>query len=343
MITPVILCGGNGTRLWPRSRKAMPKPFLPLVGERTLFEATIDRCADRTMFAPPMIVTGQIHLDHVMAQLGGVEGARIIVEPSARNTAPAIALAALSLPADAIMLVCPSDHHIGNTAAFADAVGHAATLATGGWLVALGIAAQSPETGFGYIQRGEAIGDDGFRAARFVEKPDADRAAAFVASGDYSWNGGIFAFRAGTYLTELGRFRPDILEQSTAAMAAMRTDDATIYPGASAFDAISGESIDYAVMEHTHFAAMVPVAMDWSDIGNWQALHAALDQDPAGNIQRGNVELHDCRNVMVDSDGPHVSVIGLDNIAIVVDGNDVMVTTLAQAQHVGKLSRATNQ
>jgi mannose-1-phosphate guanylyltransferase len=339
-IVPVILCGGSGTRLWPRSRVAMPKPFLPLVGTRTLFEATLDRCAG---FAAPLVVTGKAHLGHVQAQLGPASDAQIIVEPEAKNTAAAIALAALRLPDDAILLVCPSDHHIGDPAAFRAAAEAAAALAQQGWLVSLGIAATAPETGFGYLKRGEAIDANGFRTAQFVEKPDRARAEQFLADGSYCWNGGIFAFRAKEFLDELEHHRPELAAAVYRSVAAGHDEGPCLYPEPRAFAAITGESVDYAVMENTEKAAMVPVDMAWSDIGNWQALHAALPQDAAGNASRGPVELVDCRNVLVDSDGPRVSVIGLEGVIVVVDGNDVLVTSADGAQLVGKLSGASNQ
>ncbi|MBS0482111.1 MAG: mannose-1-phosphate guanylyltransferase [Proteobacteria bacterium] len=340
---PVILCGGSGTRLWPRSRAAKPKPFLPLIGERTLFEQTLARCGNPDQFAAPIVVAGTAHLDHVESQLGGRDDARVIVEPSARNTAAAIALAALRLPGDAIMLVCPSDHFIGDSAAFAGAARAAALLAGQDWLVSFGIEAKTPETGFGYLQQGEAIGDGGFRVARFVEKPDRGRAEQFLAHGGYAWNGGIFAFKASTFLSELGAHRPAILAAAQDAVARGREDGARFHPDAAAFARIDGESVDYAVMENTARAAMVPADMGWSDIGNWEALHAALDRDGQGNAARGQVELVDCRNVLVDSDGPSVSVIGLEDVIVVIDGDDVMITTAAGAQKVGKLHRAANQ
>lgn len=343
VIVPVILCGGSGTRLWPRSRASRPKPFLPLVGDQTLFEATISRCAADAGFSPPVVVTGAAHLEHVEKQLAGTAGAAIIVEPAAKNTAAAIALAALRLPPDAIMLVCPSDHHIGNSAAFAASARAAAALAAEGWLVSFGIDAKSPETGFGYLKRGEAINDDGFRVAQFVEKPDLERATAFLAEGIYSWNGGIFAFRVGDFLAELSAHRPAIADAVASAVAAGREDGARFHPDSGAFAAIAGESVDYAVMENTSRAAMVPADMDWSDIGNWQALHVARDRDGLGNATAGPVELVDCRNVLVDSDGPRVSVIGLEDVIVVVDGNDILVTTAAGVQKVGKLYGAANQ
>jgi len=343
-IIPVILCGGSGTRLWPRSRAVKPKPFLPLVGDSTLFEATLRRCAGGDGFGPPVVVTGKAHLEHVEAQLGGDPNAAIIVEPAARNTAAAIALAALRLPEDAVMLVCPSDHHIGDCEAFAASARAAATLAAEGWLVSFGIEAKTPETGFGYLKRGEALERaGGFRVAQFVEKPDLDRATAFLAEGIYSWNGGIFAFRVKDFLDELKAHRPAIAAAVAQAVAGGSSDGRRFHPDAEAFAAIDSESVDYAVMENTARAAMVPADMAWSDIGNWQALHAARPQDEAGNATAGPVELVDCRNVLVDSDGPRVSVIGLEDVIVVVDGNEVLVTTAAGTQKVGKLQGAVNQ
>lgn len=342
-IVPVILCGGSGTRLWPRSRAIKPKPFLPLVGEQTLFEQTVGRCLAKEGFAPPVIVTGADHLPHVEAQLGEMSDASIIVEPAAKNTAAAIALAAMRLPGDAVMLVCPSDHHIGNCEAFTTAARTAAALAREGWLVSFGIDAKFPETGFGYLKRGEGIGADGFRVAQFVEKPDLGRAEAFIADGGYAWNGGIFAFQVSSFLAELAAHRPQIAAAVEQAVRSGRDDGRRFYPDAGAFSAILPESIDYAVMENTSRAAMVPANMDWSDIGNWQSLHAARPRDGDGNSATGPVELVDCRNVLVDSDGPRVSVIGLRDVIVVVDGGEVLVTTADGAQRVGKLSGAVNQ
>lgn len=335
-IHPVILCGGSGTRLWPRSRAERPKPFLPLLGERSLFEATLARCAD-ARFAPPMVVAGARHLDLVEAQ--GPPEMRIVVEPDGRNTAPAIALAAALLPAEAIMLVCPSDHHIADADAFRAAVDAAAELAGEGRLVAFGIAPDRPETGYGYIQRGAPI-VGGFEIARFVEKPDEARAREFLASGDFSWNGGIFAFRAGVFLDELARHRPAMAQAVRAAVAQGTQSGRRFHPAASAFAPIEAESIDYAVMENTRNAALVPVAMGWSDIGSWSALRDARAGDAAGNVVHGAAELVDCRGVMVDSDGPRVSCIGLDDVIVVVDGGEVLVMRAGSAQAVGKLDGA---
>lgn len=343
-IVPVILCGGSGTRLWPRSRKTKPKPFLQLVGENSLFTATVLRCTAEHGFASPVIVTGAAHLQHVEEQLPEPAKTRIIVEPEARNTAAAIALAALRLPENAVMLVCPSDHHIGDCEAFRIAAKEAAALASNGWLVSFGIAPTAPETGFGYLKQGEAIpGTAAFKVESFVEKPDLVRAMEFLSSGDYAWNGGIFAFQAGTFLAELGQHRQEILDAVRASVAAGRADGQRFLPDAAFFASVPSESVDYAVMENTDRAAMVPAVMAWSDIGNWQALREALEYDDAGNATSGTVELKDCNNVLVMSDGPRVSVVGASNLIIVVDGNDVMVCTPEGAQNVGKLSGAANQ
>ncbi|MXO57909.1 mannose-1-phosphate guanylyltransferase [Pontixanthobacter gangjinensis] len=342
MIHPVILCGGIGSRLWPRSRAAKPKPFLPLVGSSSLFEATLERCSNTHLFAPPCIVTGAAHLEHVEAQLGGREGATIIVEPEGKNTAPAIALAALRMNADAVMLVCPSDHHIDDEVAFRAAAESAAALADQDWLVAFGIEATKPETGYGYIKQAEPLGS-GFQIANFVEKPDLATAQSFLDSGGYSWNGGIFALRAGAFLDELTRFRPEMMADLRAAVEAGSLQGRSFYPAPEPFSRIKGESIDYAVMEGTDRAAMVPVNMGWSDIGNWEALRDARARDADGNSVTGKAELVDCRNVLVESNGPRVSAIGLEDIIIIVDGDEVLVTSSAGAQKTGTLEGAKSQ
>jgi mannose-1-phosphate guanylyltransferase/mannose-6-phosphate isomerase len=340
LIQPVILCGGSGTRLWPRSRKDHPKPFLPLVGERTLFEATLDRCADPQQFASPIVVAGEAHVHHILAQSGG--DTTLIVEPAAKNTAPAIALAAAHLSPDTVMLVCPSDHHIADDAAFIAAAQSAVRLARQDWMVAFGITPDSPETGYGYILRGEAI-DGGHRIARFVEKPDRARAEEFLADGGYSWNGGIFAFRAGAFLSELATYRPEMAEAVRCSVADASREGSILRPAANPFAEIIAESVDYAVMENTENAAVVPADMGWSDIGSWKALRDVRPHDANGNAVIGSGELIDCCNVMVETDGPRVSVIGLQDVIVVVDGDEVMVTTAAGSQKVGTLKGAVNQ
>lgn len=339
-IHPVILCGGGGTRLWPVSRKAKPKPFIPLVGEQTLFQEAVGRVAGDPRFAPPIVIAGEAHIPLIEAQIADAKGWQLIVEPIARNTAPAIGLAAALLPEDAIMLVCPSDHHIKDAAAFRHAALTSADLAAQDYLVSFGIAADKPETGYGYLQHGELL-SGGFEIRRFVEKPDLPTAQAYLASGDYSWNGGIFAFRAGKLLAELAEHRPEMARLVAEAVATGRAEGSRFYPASTPFVAIEGDSIDYAVMENTARAAMVPVTMGWSDIGNWAALADALGD---GNVARGTrVDLDQCRNVLAVSDGPRISAVGLEDVCIVVNGDEVLVTTRSGAQRVGKLPGAANQ
>jgi mannose-1-phosphate guanylyltransferase/mannose-6-phosphate isomerase len=340
LIHPIILCGGSGTRLWPKSRKAKPKPFLPLVGETTLFREACDRCDDAALFAAPMVVAGPQHVDLIAQQAS--DGVSVIVEPAARNTAPAIALAAAKLDPQAIMLVCPSDHHVADTMAFRQASQIAADLARKGSLVAFGITPDRPETGYGYIKQGKALGD-GFVIERFVEKPDLARAEAFLAEGGYSWNGGIFVFRAGQLLDELSAHRPDMAEKVKASIAEGSSKGIEFHPAADHFKAIEGDSIDYAVMENTKAAAMVPVSMGWSDIGDWAALKAALECDAQGNHAPDNAELMDCMNVLAVSDGLRISAVGLEDLIIVVDGDDILVTRQGHTQKVGKLRGASEQ
>lgn len=339
-IIPVVLCGGSGTRLWPRSRKAVPKPFLPLLGDVTLFQQTLARASDPELFGAPVIVAGEAHQDLITRQAG--DDATLIVEPAARNTAPAIALAAAALPADAIMLVCPSDHHIADAEAFVATARAAADLAAQDWMVSFGIEADRPETGFGYIRRGAPIGN-GYEVASFVEKPDLARAEAFLADGGYFWNGGIFAFRAGAYLAELERHRPAMASLVRTAMAGARREAGRVLPDGDPFRAIDGESVDYAVMENTGRAAVVPADMRWSDIGNWEALRDARPRDELGNTVVGTAELLDCRNVLVETDGPRVNVVGLEDVIVVVDGDEILVASAKGAQLVGKLRGASQQ
>ena len=338
-IIPVILCGGTGTRLWPRSRARKPKPFLPLIGAQTLFEQTLVRCDDRRYFEPPIIVTGARYLEYVRCDLAARQAARIIVEPQSKNTAAAVALAAFRSPEDAVLLVCPSDHHIPDMATFVETACKAAEVARQGWLVCLGIPARVPETRFGYLRRGASLGSSAYQVSQFVEKPDLSRAAAYVDSGEFAWNGGIFAIRACDYICELQKYRPTLAAAVEAAVQSGTKRDEAFYPEAEAFAAVEPESIDYAVMENTDRAAMIDAPIGWSDIGNWFGVHGARTQDEFGNSVQGPVEVVDCRNVMVDSDGPRVSLIGVEDMIVVVDGDDIMIMSADSADRVPKLLR----
>ncbi|WP_040465146.1 mannose-1-phosphate guanylyltransferase [Erythrobacter sp. NAP1] len=344
-IHPVILCGGGGTRLWPVSKQALPKPFLPLIGERTLFQQSIDRVSGRPNFAKPTVVAGEAHHGLIADQASG--DIRIVIEPCARNTAAAIAIAAHSLSPDDIMLVCPSDHHISDESTFHSAAMAAARLASQDWLVSLAIEPTGPATGYGYLQTGEALGG-GNRIGRFVEKPDLETAKRFLASGNYSWNAGIFAFRAGFLLDELNSHRPEMAALVAESFRKGQKTDTTFRPAPSPFEQIAGESIDYAVMENTSRAAMVAADMGWSDIGDWDSLAKAICEDAGranedGNVAKGRADFLDSEGVLTFSDGPRVSVVGLENICVVVDGDEVLVTSRDQAQLVGKLPGASSK
>ena len=335
VIHPVILCGGSGTRLWPLSRPDRPKPFVPLVGERTLFQQTLDRVAGAGQYAEPVIVAGPAHI-HWIEQQAERRPCRLLIEPCARNTAPAIALAAAVLSPDTIMLVCPSDHYIADPAAFHDAVAKAAELAARGRLVSLGIVPTHAETGYGYIQAGDALGQ-GRAVLRFVEKPDASHAARFVQSSQYLWNAGIFVMRAGSYLEELARYRSEMAELVQHAVASGRKDGATVFPEEASFCRITGESIDYAVMENTACAAVVAANMGWSDIGNWDALMKARSETGQALVGSPHRQ-HKCSDVMIRSDGPRVSVLGLNDVVVIADGGEILVMSRKAAQDVGTLA-----
>lgn len=342
-IVPVVLCGGSGTRLWPRSRASKPKPFIPLLGDQSLYEATLARCGDRDIFARPVVVVGERHLEFARPQADAIApDALFLVEPLGRNTAPAIALAALAIDPDDVMLVCPSDHRIVDSSAFSAAARKAAELASAGSLVSFGIEATAPETGYGYIKRGEPLGP-GYKVEKFVEKPDLDTALSFLADGNYAWNGGIFAFRAGTFLEELGKHRPELLAATRAAFDAAARDDRNIRPDEALFAQIAGESVDYAVMESTDSAAVVDVSMGWSDIGNWDALYGERAEAKDANVIIGPGEIIGASGTMIDSDGPHVTVVGADNLVIVVDKDDIMVASRDAAQQVSQASRCKAQ
>lgn len=342
-IVPVILSGGSGTRLWPMSRPEHPKQMLALTAEETMLQLTARRTPQGDVFAAPVIVANALHADMVEGQLGAVgAGAQaLILEPMGRNTAPAIALAALAVPGDAPMLVMPSDHVIADIDAFHAAIHAAIPAVNDGWLVTFGIAPDAPETGYGYIQVGEAIGAGIHRVARFVEKPARDVAEAMIASGDHAWNGGIFLFRADAYLDALTRFAPDMLAAAQAAMDGAIRSGTRILPDATAFAASPSDSIDYAVMEKAERVAVVPVSMGWSDVGSWDALHAISDCDGQGNACRGDVVAIDTADCLVRAGkGKRVALVGVSDLIVVVDGDDVLVLPRGRSQDVKRIIEA---
>jgi mannose-1-phosphate guanylyltransferase/mannose-6-phosphate isomerase len=343
LIYPVILSGGVGTRLWPLSRSLFPKQLLALAAEKTLIQDTALRAVGER-FAAPLIVCNQEHRFLIAEQMraAGVSPLSILLEPVGRNTAPAAAVAALAITEqdpDGILLLLPADHVVTDAAAFSEGVGVAAEAAQEGHLVTFGIAASGPETGYGYIQRGEALNGSKrtFAVARFVEKPDAATAAAYVESGEYFWNSGMFAFRAATFLSEMERLAPDILAACRAAMAEGRKDLDFFRLAETPFSASRSISIDYAVMEHTDKAAVVPVDMGWSDIGAWDSLWAISGKDAAGNATRGDVLTHDVRGSYLRSEGPTLAAIGVDDLVVVATKDAVLVSHKTRAQDVKRI------
>ena len=340
-IVPVILSGGSGTRLWPMSRPEMPKQLLALTAEETMLQLTAKR-AHGEAFAAPIVVANARHADHIDAQLKAVGAApqAVILEPVARNTAPAIALAALAAKGEDALLVMPSDHVIADVPAFHAAIEAAMPLVADGWLVTFGIAPDAPETGYGWIKVGEPLAEGVHRVDRFVEKPPLDAAQAMLASGDHAWNGGIFLFRADIFLGALAAHAPGMLTATQDAMSKARRDGVRIYPDAEAFGASPSDSIDYAVMERAERVAVVPVAMGWSDVGSWDALHAISDRDAAGNVHRGDVLAIDTQDCLIRSDGIRIAAVGVSDLIVVASGNDVLILPRGRSQEVKKLIEA---
>ncbi len=339
-ITPVILSGGSGTRLWPLSRELYPKQLLPLVGHSTMLQATVERL-DGLEAAPPVVVCNESHRFLVAEQLRqiGITAQAIVLEPAGRNTAPAIALAALAAQAadpEALLLVLPADHVIRKVPAFQAAVERALPAAEAGRLVTFGIVPDAPETGYGYIRRGAAEGDV-FRIAQFVEKPDEDRARDFLASGEYYWNSGMFLFKARRYLEELQRFAPDIATAAAAAAQAATPDLDFLRIDKAAFEACRSESIDYAVMEKTADAVVVPLDAGWSDVGSWSALADASDQDALGNVTHGDVILEDCAGSLFHAESRLVTAVGLRDHVVVETKDAILVAPKDRVQDVKKL------
>jgi mannose-1-phosphate guanylyltransferase/mannose-6-phosphate isomerase len=339
MIQPVILCGGAGTRLWPESRGHRAKQFLPLTGPHSLFQQTVARTPASVAFLLPIILCGEGHVAAVREQMGAGE-ASLLVEPMPRNTAAAIALAVARADADTLLLVMPSDHVIADVAAFHAAIAKGARLARQDWIVTFGIAPTGPETGFGYIANGGALGEDGFAVDRFIEKPPLADAEAMLAAGGYSWNAGIFLFRAGRMRDAMLTHCRAIFEAADRAVASGLIDGEALHADAVHFAQAPSESIDYAVMEKDDRVAVVPASMGWSDLGSWQAVHALAPKDAASNAVTGDAFLHDSHGNLVRTGGKRVSLVGMDNVAVIVDGDDILVMPLARSQDVRAAAKA---
>ncbi len=338
-IVPVILSGGAGTRLWPLSRPERPKQLLSLTAPETMLQLTAARVADRAMFGPALVVAGAAHEAEISGQLAsaGASDATLILEPTGRNTAPAIALAALVANADDLLLVMPSDHLIEDVAAFHAAVGAGKRAAEDGWLVTFGMTPIAPETGFGYIERGDALGDGVYAAARFVEKPDAATAQGYVSSGKFLWNGGIFLLRASALIDALERHAPDVLDACRRAVAGGGRDGRNFRPREAAFAASPSVSIDVAVMERAERVAVVPATMGWSDVGSWDALYDVSPKDADGSslaATDGAVLAIDCRDLLVRAEGIDVTAIDVHGLTIVATRGQILIMPRGSSQRV---------
>jgi mannose-1-phosphate guanylyltransferase/mannose-6-phosphate isomerase len=341
LLIPVILSGGAGTRLWPLSREMYPKQLLALAGKMTMLQDTVTRLAGIAGAQPPIIVCNEAHRFTVAEQLRtlGVQASAILLEPAGRNTAPAVALAAFKaqqLDPDATIVVAPADHVIRMLRVFQTAAETAAALAEEGKLVTFGIVAHAPETGYGYIRRSEGAGP-AYPVAQFIEKPPLDMATQFVASGDYYWNSGMFVFKAARYLAELAVYAPDILEASQAAFAAAKSDLDFSRIDKTEFEKCRSESIDYAVMEKTRDAVVLPLDAGWSDVGSWSSLFDALPADEEGNVLQGDVMVHDTHDCYVHSTSRLVAAVGMDDHIIVETKDAVLVAPKERVQDVKEL------
>jgi mannose-1-phosphate guanylyltransferase/mannose-6-phosphate isomerase len=342
IVIPVILCGGSGTRLWPLSRDTYPKQFLRLLDNESLLQQTVRRLQCVEGLGPAILVSGEASRFVVAEQMReiGVEDSTILLEPARRNTAPAIAAAAFqaqALHGDPILLVLPSDHVVKDIDAFCTAIHYAREAALKGELVTFGIKPHSPETGYGYIRAGSSETAVARPVLEFVEKPNRATAEQYVASGNFYWNGGMFMFRASRYLEELESHEPAIAAACRQAVEAGARDIDFVRLGAKEYSASPDNSIDYAVMEKTNRAAMVPLDAGWSDIGSWASVRDASKQDAAGNASRGDVMLRDCEDCLVQSSSRLVATVGLRNTVVIETPDAVLVMDADHAQDAKKL------
>ncbi len=342
-IVPVILAGGQGTRLWPLSRSARPKQFLTLTGALSPFQETLKRVADTARYLPAIVVTGADYrfLVGEQAEDVGVALSAIMLEPVARNTAPAIAAAALlarkQFGPDAVIHVLPSDHSVETDAGYWQSVEVAAAAAASGQLVTFGITPTAPETGFGYIEAGEETGAGTRAVKRFVEKPDASKAEAMIAEGGYFWNSGMFMLGVRSFLGECETLAPEVYDAAHGAVERARTDLDFMRLDEEAFEKAPNISVDYAIFEKSKLVHVVPVSFAWSDLGSWDAVWKVSDKDEAGNSVLGEATLSNTQNSLVVSEKAHVAVEGLNDIAVVATEDAIFVGRLSEAQKVGAM------
>ncbi|MGH8873837.1 MAG: mannose-1-phosphate guanylyltransferase/mannose-6-phosphate isomerase [Acidimicrobiia bacterium] len=336
-IVPVIMSGGVGSRLWPLSRREHPKQLQRLVGDQTMIQATAGRVEGIDGAGPPLIVCNQAQGEGIAAGLAevGVAAHRMVLEPEGRNTAPAVAVAALLVgEGDPVLLVLPADHLIGDVAAFRAAVGVAAGAASSGAMVTFGVVPTRPETGYGYLRCGDPVGEGAFRVDRFVEKPDNPE--ALVASEEHMWNSGMFAFRTSAYLEELGRHQPGMVEACREAIGTARVEGPFLVLG-EAFLRAESISIDYAVMERTDRAVVVPLDAGWSDVGSWESLWEVEERDSERNVIIGDVLAEDVAGSYLRSEGRLLAVVGLQDVLVVETADAVLVCPRERAQDVKRV------
>lgn len=343
-IIPVVLSGGSGSRLWPLSRQHFPKQFLSLFNERTMLQDTLARIKGLQP-EKNIIICNEEHRFLVAEQLRGInclDQSTIILEPVGKNTAPAIALAAINSLSendndDPLLLVLAADHVITDNEKFLNAISQAIPYALADKLVTFGIQPKSPETGYGYIQKGEILGENVHHVAQFVEKPDFETASMYVASGNYFWNSGIFLFKASTFLSQLQKFTPQILLACKKAIELSTTDMGFLRPDAESFSCCESTSIDYAVMEHTTEGVMVITDMDWSDVGSWSSLWDISSKCPHGNFTHGDVIEQDTTNSYIYSSAGLVATVGVDNLVIINTKDALLVADKNNVQDVKKI------
>lgn len=332
----MILSGGAGKRLWPLSRAGRPKQLMAPAGGESLLQQTARRVADTSRFQPMIVVAGADHADAVEGQLAeiGASPSLTIVEPFGRNTAAAIALAALAGDEDEILLVMPSDHLIADSQAFEAAIDRALPFAADNWLVTFGIAPDRPETGYGYIRRGPLLGEGVFRADAFAEKPLLNIAEGWLAQGGHDWNAGIFLFKAGAFIAALDTHEPEILASARSSIDRGRRDGNRLLPDSDAFARAPALPVDIAVMERSDRVAVAPVDMGWSDVGSWDSLYALGAPDSDGNVLAGEVLALDSQGCLVRSDGPAIVTVGVRDLIVIAAGNSVLVIPRGESQRV---------